>query len=180
MDASETPIDALVARSRDGDTWAFGQIALRFGPAMKTVAQRLGPASSADDIVQESLIQAWQRLDQLADPQAVRPWLLRLTARKAIDHARRTKNHADVDALEHLHATTDSPASAVVASEGTQALVEALAKLPQSQRTVWWLREAADMSYEEIAHTLGISATSVRGRLARARQTLMTEMEEWR
>ena len=36
------------------------------------------------------------------------------------------------------------------------------------------------MSYEDIAHTLGISVASVRGRLARARHTLIADMEEWR
>lgn len=181
MDPSETTDEALVALSCDGDTWAFGQLARRYAPAMKAVASRLGPSpADIDDIVQESLIQAWQRLNTLDDPGAVRSWLLRLTARKAIDHARRHKFHDDVDTLANMHDTGLSPAAAAVVSQGSQALGRALAELPESQRSVWWLREGADMSYEDIAHALGISVASVRGRLARARATLMTQMEEWR
>ncbi|MBD3689259.1 sigma-70 family RNA polymerase sigma factor [Nanchangia anserum] len=173
--------EALVGLSSDGDPWAFGELARRYAPAMKAVASRLGPSlADVDDIVQESLLQAWQRLDQLDDPAAVRSWLLRLTARKAIDHARRHKSHDDVNALTSVSAPTPSPDSAAVVSAGSQALARALADLPESQRTVWWLREGADMSYEDIAHTLGISVASVRGRLARARHTIMTQLEEWR
>ncbi|MDU0968889.1 MAG: sigma-70 family RNA polymerase sigma factor [Actinomycetaceae bacterium] len=178
MDPSD---DALVRLSRDGDTWAFGQLARRYAPAMKTVASQLGPQpADIDDIVQESLIQAWQHLDQLDDPSAVRSWMLRLTARKAIDHGRRFKPHADIDVLDTVSSKEPPPSAAVVVSEGSQALLEAVRSLPESQRQVWWLREAADMSYEDIAHTLGISVASVRGRLARARHTLIADMEEWR
>ncbi|MDO4613161.1 MAG: sigma-70 family RNA polymerase sigma factor [Actinomycetaceae bacterium] len=181
MVASDTPDDVLVDLCLDGDAEAFGVLARKYAPAMKAVASRLGPRpADIDDIVQDSLLQAWQRLDQVSDPGSVRSWMLRLTARKAIDHARRHRSHDDVDALPDLAAPQTPPEAAAVVSAGSTALAEALNALPESQRIVWWLREGADMSYEDIAHALGISAGSVRGRLARARQTLMNEMEEWR
>ena len=46
-------------------------------------------------------------------------------------------------------------------------------------RIVWVLREVDDMSYEEIAKTLNLTESTVRGRLARARSLVMRNMKEW-
>lgn len=181
MDSPSIGDDVLVALSQDGDTLAFSRLVRRYAPFMRACAARFGPGpDEIDDIVQESLITAWQRLSQLEDGGAVRSWLLRITAHKAIDAARRYRPHSGIDKVQNAASAKATPASQVFASEGQRALAKALDELPRGQQEVWRLREFVGMSYEEIAHTLGISATAVRGRLARARQTLVEEMEEWR
>ena len=179
--------DALLAgRAADGDTAAFEALARRHGPLMRATARRLtGSQADADDVVQETLVQAWKQLDNLRDPAAVKGWLLRIVGSRSIDHLRRRRNHAGLDAVENQMEhdakpqAADPEHSAVITSR-VEALKAALAKLPEEQRRCWVLKEFNDQSYEEIALTLNISQASVRGRLARARITLARMMEEWR
>ncbi|MGO4805907.1 RNA polymerase sigma factor [Arthrobacter sp. 2MCAF15] len=180
--------DALLAgRAADGDTAAFEALARRHGPVMRACARRLtGSLADADDVVQESLMQAWKQLNTLRDGDAVRGWLLRITGSRSIDHLRRRKTHADLGELDHKVPSgagtdrRDHPEHAAVSGSRMDALRTALAALPEEQRRCWVLKAFNDQSYEEIAQTLNISTASVRGRLARARITLAREMEDWR
>lgn len=179
--------DALLAgRAADGDTAAFEALARRHGPLMRATARRLtGSLTDADDVVQETLVQAWKQLDNLRDPAAVKGWLLRIVGSRSIDHLRKRRNHAGLDDVEnqvgnHGEPRTKDPENNAVNSSRVEALKSALAELPEEQRRCWVLKEFNDQSYEEIALTLNISPASVRGRLARARITLARKMEEWR
>jgi RNA polymerase sigma-70 factor (ECF subfamily) len=60
------------------------------------------------------------------------------------------------------------------------ALSSALQRLPELQRRCWIMKEVGGSSYAEIAADLELPVSTVRGQLARARQTLVTEMEGWR
>ncbi|SDP46501.1 RNA polymerase sigma-70 factor, ECF subfamily [Arthrobacter sp. ok909] len=180
--------DALLAgRAADGDTAAFEALARRHGPLMRACARRLtGSLADADDVVQESLMQAWKQLDTLRDGDAVKSWLLRITGNRSIDHLRKRRNHSNIGDLDHRveagagTAHQDHPESAALNGSRLDALKAALAALPEEQRRCWVLKQFNDQSYEEIAQTLNISTASVRGRLARARITLAREMEDWR
>ncbi len=179
--------DALLAgRAADGDTAAFEALARRHGPLMRATARRLtGSLADADDVVQETLVQAWKQLDSLRDPAAVKGWLLRIVGSRSIDHLRKRRNHADLGDVENTVDATSPPKNKdpetnAVNSSRIEALKAALAKLPEEQRRCWVLKEFNDQSYEEIELTLNISPASVRGRLARARITLARTMEEWR
>ncbi|WP_223917182.1 RNA polymerase sigma factor [Arthrobacter sp. NicSoilC12] len=181
------PDALLVGRATDGDTAAFEALARRHGPVMRACARRLtGSLADADDVVQESLMQAWKQLDTLRDGDAVKGWLLRITGSRSIDHLRRRRNHSDLGDLHHgLEAGAgtahrDHPEHAALSGSRMDALKTALAALPEEQRRCWVLKAFNDQSYEEIAQTLNISTASVRGRLARARITLAREMEDWR
>jgi RNA polymerase sigma-70 factor (ECF subfamily) len=180
--------DALLAgRAADGDTAAFEALARRYGPLMRASARRMtGSQADADDVVQESLVQAWKQLDSLRDGDAVKSWLLRITGSRSIDHVRRRKTHSGLGDLDHRvdagagPEAGGNPESAALNGSRMDALKTALAALPEEQRRCWVLKQFNDQSYEEIAQTLNISVASVRGRLARARVTLAREMEGWR
>ncbi|MFE4195590.1 RNA polymerase sigma factor [Paenarthrobacter sp. NPDC056912] len=179
--------DALLAgRAADGDTAAFEALARRHGPLMRATARRLtGSLVDADDVLQETLVQAWKQLDTLRDPAAVKGWLLRIVGTRSIDHLRRRRNHADLEAVENAAdhnpvPRSKDPEGQALNTSRMDALKAALAGLPEEQRRCWVLKEFGDQSYEEIALTLNISPASVRGRLARARITLARTMEEWR
>jgi RNA polymerase sigma-70 factor (ECF subfamily) len=171
----------LVERATDGDVAAFEVLARRHAPLMRAYARRLtGSSADADDVVQEALLQAWTQIGDLRDGDAAKSWLMRITSSRGIDHLRRRKDH---DPIPDGHETPDrrhSPESAAVAGSGMTALRKALGILPEDQRRCWTLREMGGLSYEEIARELDISTPSVRGKLARARTTLMKDMENWR
>ncbi|MGG5173191.1 RNA polymerase sigma factor [Pseudarthrobacter sp. J1738] len=157
-------------------------MARRYGPLMRAYARRLtGSAADADDVVQESLLQSWNGLDSLEDPKAVKSWMMRITARRAITLLWSRKPHEPLEPDGgHLADLGAGPERHAVAGAGVEALTKALDRLPAAQRECWVLREMGGHSYEEIAETLGIGVDSVRGRIARARTSLLTEMEAWR
>ncbi len=151
----------------------------RHAPFLVAFATRLtGSRADADDCVQEALITAWRRLPDLTDPEKVRSWLTTIVSRKATDRLRSRKISEEID--EEMVSGRDDPERAVVASSQMDALKKILGELPEDLRVVWVLREVGGHSYDEIAVEVGESAATVRGRLARARKTVLERMEEWR
>ncbi len=177
----DTASDALLAtRAADGDARAFEALVRRHGPFLRAFALRLLRSNAdADDVVQEALITAWQKLDMLADPSKARSWLATIVSRTATDRMRSARRTEPIEALE-LPSLDAGPEASAMASSRVRALRAVLAELPEEQREVWWRKEVGALSYDEIAEQLEIPVSTVRGRLARARQFVLERMEEWR
>lgn len=174
--------DALLAeRAADGDVRAFEVLVSRHLGLLRAYAWRLtGSQADAADAVQNALITVWQQLPTLRDPSSVRSWMMRIVSRASVDLLRSRRPADDVDAGPHPEATGAGPLESAETSAAMRALGAALSALPESQRQCWILKEVGGESYGEIAEHLGITATAVRGKLARARESLMAAMEEWR
>jgi RNA polymerase sigma-70 factor (ECF subfamily) len=171
----------LAGRSADGDTRAFEVLARRYGPLLRAYARRiLGSNDEVDDVVQETLITAWRELPALHDGAVVKSWLMRIASHKSIDRIRARKNHLDVDNVDAAQPDRLSPHNVSQATSLHVAVSQALSTLAVDQQRCWVLREVGEHSYEEIAEQMGVSASTVRGLLSRARRNLMTEMEAWR
>ncbi|KGJ81734.1 RNA polymerase sigma 70 [Cryobacterium roopkundense] len=171
----------LASRAADGDVRAFEVIVRRYGPLMRVYASRvLGSNDEMDDVVQETFITAWKQLSTLDDGAAVKSWLMRIVSRKSIDRLRARRERADIDLNEPIAPEHQSPHRLAEAESQTEALSRALADLPEDQRRCWTLRELAGSSYVGIAEELDLPVSTVRGLLARARKTLLREMEAWR
>lgn len=178
---ADAPDHMLAERAAYGDAAAFETLARRYGPLMRAYARRLTRShDEADDVIQEALVTAWKDIGTLQDGAAVKAWLMRIVGRRAIDAGRRRKIYDNLDDQSDPPDRKPTPEQAAVASSAQAALNRALARLPEEQRRCWVLKEFGGQSYDEIAEALGISAASVRGRLARARTMLVKEMEEWR
>lgn len=180
--ALEQADDALVAgRAMDGDVDAFAVLVRRYTPMMRAYTRRMLNASAdVDDIVQEAFVTAWQRFSELDDPGRVKSWLMRIVSRKAIDRIRALRPTVDIDEMEQPAPDRATPARVVEARAGIAALGAALQELPAAQRECWVLREMGGYSYDEIAAELGVSVSTARGLLARARKFMIVRMEAWR
>jgi RNA polymerase sigma-70 factor (ECF subfamily) len=178
----EAADDRIVAgRAADGDTEAFRVLVLRYGPVMRGYARRmLNGGEDVDDVVQDALVSAWQRLPDLEKPEAVRSWLLRIVTHKALERIRARRPHADITEMEQAAPESASPPRVAERRSQLEELAAALAELPEAQRQCWVLREFAGYSYEELADELGLPLSTVRGLLARARKYLIVRMEAWR
>lgn len=174
--------DALLAdRAADGDARAFAVLVRRHGGMLRAYARRLlGSNAASDDVVQEALITAWQQLPELRDRAAVRGWLVRVTSRKAIDVLRAQRQHADIDDHEAAAPTGAGPEAMADAGALAESLQDALQALPEPQRRVWTMRELGGLGYDEIAEELDVPVSTVRGQLARARSTLVRQLDGWR
>jgi RNA polymerase sigma-70 factor (ECF subfamily) len=173
--------EVLAGRSADGDVRAFEVLIRRHTPLLRAYARRtLGSTDELDDVVQETFITAWARLDALDDRRRVKAWLMRILSRKCLDRIRARRVHDDVTELEVPAPSDAGPEWIAEARSREEAAERALAALPEDQRRCWLMKEVLEYRYEDIAAELGISTSTVRGVLSRARKNMIRLMEGWR
>lgn len=183
---------ALVLRAQDGDATAFAGLVDRYqGRLFRTAYMILTDRQDCEDVVQETLILAWQRLHLLENPAAFPGWVSQICVRRATDVVRRrARQRTDAQAPEDLPsrgalangsdgADTD-PGRSTEINALLHAVAQIVATLDPEPRACWVLREIDGLSYREIARTLSLTEPTVRGRIARARTQIIQRMEGWR
>jgi RNA polymerase sigma-70 factor, ECF subfamily len=151
------------------------------GPAMFRLARSImGDAALAEDVVQESLLKAWQAAGSLHEGSALRAWALRITHNTAISALR--KRREDLRPPETMPETSAGPAvdRQVDGRLMVDELLAALDTLDPLTRSIVILREVEDMTYEDIAASLDVALPTVKTRLFRARKQLAHGLEGWR
>jgi RNA polymerase sigma factor (sigma-70 family) len=171
----------LVAASLAGDHAAFGELADRHAPRLTALAGRLlGDAVEAEDLTQETLLQAFLGLGRLRDPERFSSWIYGIALNLAKMRLRGRRNGAlpalDATRLAALVAADPSPAEIVEARELWSLVESALDVLPVEQRRAVLLHYVDGLSCEEIAALLGEPAGTVRVRLHRARARLRVRL----
>ena len=139
-------------------------------PRLRRYARALvGERAAADDLVQDTLERAWSRLAQWRPGSDLRAWLFSIMHNLRVDQLRRPAlliQPGDGEVPEMAMRATQSD-SLEVGDLGA-----ALERLPEEQRAVLLLVALEEMSYEEVAVTLGIPIGTVMSRLARGRERL--------
>ena len=179
----------LVARAGDGDPRAFEILIDRYqAPIFRYIYRMLGDRGAAEDSVQDTFVAVWRGLPGLAEPAAFRGWLYRIATRRAFDVLRVRLPEAGLpmgmdeprSTVAASTSTTVDPAQVTVQRAQVQALQQALMALPLQQRAAWSMQNLEGLSYDEIAVALSLPVSTVRGRIARARQSLAEKMWSWR
>ena len=180
-DLAEVSDEILAERAIGGDADAFKALIVRHGSLVRAyVARIVGSLIDADDVTQEALYTAWQRLPELRDPAAVKPWLMRVASRHAFAHLRHKPPTEPLPILDAAYPSAMEPETVAIRNAQLTALADALDSLPEQERRCWLLREVGELSYDDIAKELGIPRSTVRGQLARARASIHAQMEGWR
>lgn len=148
----------LVRRAKDGDKLALAALCDRHSPRVHRTAQHvLRDPEDARDAAQESLVKLVQRVGQFKGESAFSTWLHRLVVNTCKDvaqerHARRTEL-----LVEDTRVACDAdPARELAASETRRELRRSLAELPRAQAQVVGLKDAFDISFEEISSVTGL------------------------
>ena len=165
----------LIARAQRGDPSAFEEIVRLYQRRVYGVALRIVRAHDvADDVTQEAFLRAWRSLDRFELGRPFGPWVCRIAANLAVNHVRspRAREEGLPDGHAETRTNAPGPLGALLDAEGATVLEKAMGQLPQEQRAVLVLRVVEDLSYAEIAETLGISPGTVMSRLFRARERL--------
>ncbi len=156
----------------------FDDVFRRYAPYVGALVLRLvGRPADVDDVVQDVFIQAHRDLARLRDPAALRPWLRRITVRRARRWlrkrwVRRRDRETDVDAHTDL---VDAGASPEERAEIAR-IYRMLDRMPRDERLVWVLRFVEGETLESIAELLGASVSTVQRRLRAAEVTMETTM----
>ena len=184
------PVDeaALVAALRAGHDWAFEAMVRVYGGRLLAVARRFTRSDEdAQDVVQSAYLNAFRALHDFEGTAQLSTWLHRIVVNTALMtlRSRRRKPEESIEDLlpafredgHHLEQFAEwcAPADRLLEREETRAVVRAcIAELPDSYRVVLILRDIEELSTQETAERLDITATAVKVRLHRARQALCT------
>jgi RNA polymerase sigma factor (sigma-70 family) len=173
----ESTTEGLVQQAQQGkDANAFAALIGQYERTALAVAYATTQnAAVASDVVQEAFLRAWQRLDDLKDPQRFGAWLGRIVRNLASDAIRRGPRPAE--SLDEQLAVPASgraadPMAASQQREVSQRVDGALAKLDDLTRTAVVLRYYQDLSSKQIGELLDLSPAAVDMRLSRARAQL--------
>lgn len=130
--------------------------------------------SDAEDIVQDSLLQAWKAFSQLQS-QDGKPWFLKIVRNRCLQHLRKRKiMFVELDEQEIVQ----FPEANMIRSIDSERVHRAIALLPEYCREVLILREFEDMSYSEICQVVDVPIGTVMSRLSRARSMLAVSLVE--
>lgn len=162
-------VEACIA----GDHSAMQQLYERCSDRVYRLMMRMVGPQDADDLTQQVFLQTFRKLDRFRGESTLETWLYRLASNEALQHLRRRKRDR-TDTLLHEPASNDSDRGLRI--EDAEMLELGLSKLDAELRVILSLKEVQDLSYAEIAETIGIPAGTVGSRLNRARKELRQEL----
>ncbi len=153
------------------DERAFDEFYLRAAPAVARLAWSVSGAREAvDEVLQETFLLVWRRPDRVrVVNESALPWLLVTCRNVARNHTRRERR------TTHL-VPTDRAADDSAVLE-LRWVLDSIANLPQTDRSVCELVLLLGLTYREAADRLSISEASVGKRLHRSRQRLRKDVQ---
>jgi RNA polymerase sigma-70 factor (ECF subfamily) len=187
VDMTQTATNAidhdLIVRFKTGSMEAMEKIVERYEKRIFTFGLKMcGHLQDAEDIVQETFLNAFKSLGRFREETKLKNWLFKIAARACIRKRRKKKCEPDYEiSLEsfvhedgsdikyEIPDLSDDPSDNVLRAELKKVIDEAIQSLPHKYRLVFNLRDTEGFSTEETSEILGISVQSVKTRLHRAR-----------
>ncbi|MFD0361329.1 sigma-70 family RNA polymerase sigma factor [Nocardia sp. GCM10030253] len=175
---SDERLTALAMAAGTGDRYALEQFIRATQRDVWRFVAHLTDVQSADDLTQETFLRAMGSLPRFAGRSTARTWLLSIARRVVVDRFRnaaaRPKNAQLEDwqaALDHRrdHQTPDFPEETAIA--------DLVRSLPGERREAFVLTQVLGLSYAEAAQTVGCPVGTIRSRVARARESLITLLQ---
>jgi RNA polymerase sigma-70 factor (ECF subfamily) len=172
VDGGEQAPDDRPVRARRGDARAYESLVQEHQAiAFRTAYLITGSAADAEEAAQEAFVRAWLALKRFRQGADFRPWLLAIVANEARNRVRNRRRREGL-AERAAHELAWQPPSEEPALPGDGQLREALAALPERDRSVLACRYVLDLGEEETAAVLGIARGTVKSRTARALERL--------
>lgn len=185
-------IDAnLVERAKNGDSKAWNELYLgthqiAFGVAMQLVKNK----DTAEDIIQDSYITAYTKLDTLKEQDKFQHWFNRIVANNCKNYLVKKKpdlfsqyatytedgEELEFDVVDDR--TEYQPDNALISEEIKQLFYDMVEKLPEEQRACALMFWVQDLSIAEIADILGVSQNTVKSRIHYAKKKMTAEAED--
>ncbi len=177
----------LVARSRGGDLDSFNQLILRWERPIYALAYRvIGREEDARDVCQETFLRAFRALPGFKGEAKFSSWLYRIALNLSRDWIRRQRRApvmqppegVDLMDLASERGPVESIEELVSRRELSEVVAEAMALLPEEQRTAIILKEYHGMTFQEIADLQGCPLSTVKTRLYQGLTVLRRHLEK--
>jgi RNA polymerase sigma-70 factor (ECF subfamily) len=174
----------LIKRSQNRDKLAFCELVAQHQHWLYAIAvSHLRNLTDAEDVVQESLINAWSKLSQLHDRTKFRHWLAKIVLNQC-SNLRRSKYRtmtpitdlADREKQYIEQTIVQLAQSTQVSKEIKEEIALYLDSIPRKYRTVLYLKYVSNCSLDEISRILRIPKRSVAARINSAKRLLQRNM----
>jgi RNA polymerase sigma-70 factor (ECF subfamily) len=173
----------LITQFKKGSVEAMEKIVKRYEESLFNFGLRMcGQMQDAEDIMQDTFLNAFKGLENFREETKLRNWLFRIAAHACLRKRRKKKFQPDrelpldsflpregADVKFEIPDLSSDPAKELLRSELKQVIDDAVRSLPPKYKLVFNLRDMEGFSTEETAEMLGISLQSVKTRLHRAR-----------
>jgi RNA polymerase sigma-70 factor (ECF subfamily) len=192
MSAEQDPDAALMLRVKQGDTGAFEQLVNKYKqPVINVVYRMLRDLTEAEDVAQNVFVQVYKSASRYEVSSKFSTWLFTIARNLCLNELRRRSRHP-ADSMDVSHPEqeeqpwqqfedkkTFSPPEKLLQGELEQKIEEALAELPENQRTAILLCRQDELSYEDIAKVLQCSLSATKSLIHRGRETLKQKLKPY-
>jgi len=181
--------EALARRFVAGDAAAFEALVGRYSrPIFNFTLRMLGNRDDADDVAQDVFVQIYRSLPRARTDLPFKPWLYVIARNKCLDFLKRRRpllftdiegDDPEGEGMEaRIEDTEPLPEELAERADLQRVLQAAIAALPPKYRQVVAMRYAAELSFEEIAASLGLPENTVKTHFHRAKALLRTALSD--
>ncbi len=186
-----TSQELSLEKLRAGDRAEIARMVDAFsGPVYRLGFRMLGNAQDAEDVLQNTFMNALTHLPEFEGRSSLATWLYRIAANEALMMIRRKKPEVNIEDMQaddpnaelmpHQFVDWSSlPENELLSEEGKNALDEAIQTLPENSRMVFVMRDVEGLSIKETADALRLTETNVKTRLLRARLHLRERLSAY-
>ena len=192
MSINLDPDASLMLRAKRGDLGAFAELVDKYKqPVTNLMGRMLKDATEAEDLAQNVFLQVYKSAHRYEVSAKFSTWLFTIARNLCLNEIRRRSRHP-ADSLDATHAEHQdqplrqfkdeknfSPPDALLYGELEHKIAEALAELPENQRTAILLCRRDELSYEEIAEVLGCSLSATKSLIHRGREALKEKLKPY-
>jgi RNA polymerase sigma-70 factor (ECF subfamily) len=168
----------LINRCREGDREAHYQLYKSYAKAMFNAAWRItGNTDDAEDVLQEAFISAFRNLDAYRGDATFGSWLKRIVVNKAINAVKKKRTELFPDD-DHFDVAEPEEPEEYRSGLTVEKVRYAIESLPDGYRTVLSLYLLEGYDHQEIAEIMGITESTSKSQLNRAKKRLQERLTE--
>lgn len=172
--------DFLLSAVQRGDQKAFDTLFRRYYPMLCAYGHRFVELEDAEEIVEDSLLWIWENRETLVIESSLNSYLFKMVYRRALNklaHIDATQR-ADTRFYEEMQEILQDTDYYQI-EELAKRIEDAVAALPESYREAFVMHRFRDMSYKEIAETLGVSPKTIDYRIQQALKQLRVDLKDY-
>jgi len=192
MAANLDPDAALMLRVKRGDRAAFEELVNKYKqPVTNVIYRTLGDATEAEDLAQNVFVQVFKSAHRYRVSARFSTWLFTIARNLCLNEIRRRSRHP-AESLDATHPEMEdqplrqfedvkgfSAPDLLLHGELERKIEEAVAGLPENQRTAILLCRENELSYEDIARVVGCSLSATKSLIHRGRETLKQKLKPY-
>ena len=192
MPSNPDPDAVLMLRVKHGDRAAFAELVEKYKqPVLNFIYRTLRDETEAEDLAQNVFLQIYKSRSRYRRTAKFSTWLFTIARNLCLNELRRRSRHP-AESIEETHAENEdqpqrqyedksqmAPPEKLLHGELAQKIEEALAELPENQRSAILLCRQNELSYEEIAEVLDCSLSATKSLIHRGRETLKEKLKRY-